>query len=378
MSVANHKRILLYLGKFPGYGFDVDGGSVLASQLINTLKKQAILDVVFIRKNKEILIDPEINSIRYVEYIDAFNNKFVRRLKNLSTNQIAIGDYTRYDIIITAHISKFFGMETAPFDFWNKTVLFPMFLTPSYKRSGEQVPIVYTEHEREVLKKVRKIITPSFAEKKDLIDYYGIDSNKISVVYRGINPVFVPATKIFTPSLIKIAYIGSIKKQKNPLSALFVLSKILAAGKNAELHYIGTIQDTLLYEQLLHLIESNNLSRNVYFHIEISQQNVAELLNNMDINISVSNWETFGRGIFEGIVAGLPTFVSSHLKCIYDICQDNTGVVFCDSDTAMALEIIKLIEHPEEYPLRKASLLQIAEQVSFYTERKKLIAEILE
>lgn len=377
MRVAN-KRILLYLGKFPGYGFDIDGGSILASQLIDTLKKRAILDVVFIRKNKEVLIDPEINSIRYVEYIDAFNNKFVRRLKNLTTNQIAIGDYTHYDIIITAHISKFFGMEAAPSDFWDKTVLFPMFLTPSYKRAGEQVPTVYTEHERDVLKKVRKIITPSFAEKYDLIDYYGIDSNKISVIYRGINPAFVPATKIFTPSLIKIAYIGSIKIQKNPISALSVLSKIIDAGKNAELHYIGTIQDSLLYEQLLHYIECNNLSTNVHFHIEVSQQSIADLLKNMDINISVSNWETFGRGIFEGIAAGLPTFVPSHLKCIRDICKDNIGVVFCDSDTMMALEIIKLIDQPEEYPIRKASLLHIAEQVSFYTERRKLIAEILE
>ena len=44
-------RILLYLGKLPGYGFDVDGGSILAKQLIDSLKSYCKFDVVFIRKN---------------------------------------------------------------------------------------------------------------------------------------------------------------------------------------------------------------------------------------------------------------------------------------------------------------------------------------
>lgn len=61
-------RILLYLGKFPGYGFDVDGGSILAKQLIDSLKSYSKLDVVFIRKNKEEYHDEFVNSVRYVEY----------------------------------------------------------------------------------------------------------------------------------------------------------------------------------------------------------------------------------------------------------------------------------------------------------------------
>ena len=47
------KNVLLYLGKFPGYGFDVDGGSILARQLINSLKVRCNLTVCFIRKNEE-------------------------------------------------------------------------------------------------------------------------------------------------------------------------------------------------------------------------------------------------------------------------------------------------------------------------------------
>lgn len=42
-----NRRVLLYLGKFPGYGFDVDGGSILARRLIDLLKTRCLLDVVF-------------------------------------------------------------------------------------------------------------------------------------------------------------------------------------------------------------------------------------------------------------------------------------------------------------------------------------------
>ena len=109
ISEIQKKKVLLYLGKFPGYGFDLDGGSILARQLIDILKVNTILDLVFIRKNRETYEDCQVHSIRYVEYIDAFNNKFIRRGKNLGTNVDAIGNYEEYDIIITAHVSKCFG-----------------------------------------------------------------------------------------------------------------------------------------------------------------------------------------------------------------------------------------------------------------------------
>ena len=53
---TNKKNVLLYLGKFPGYGFDVDGGSILARQLIDSLKMHCNLSLVFIRKRKETYI----------------------------------------------------------------------------------------------------------------------------------------------------------------------------------------------------------------------------------------------------------------------------------------------------------------------------------
>ena len=374
---THQPNVLLYLGKFPGYGFDVDGGSILARQLIDSLKYHCNLTLVFIRKNGEIYTDLMVQQIKYVEYKNPYGNKFERRMQNLDTNRQAIGVFDQYDIIVTAHISKFFGFENAPQSFWDKTVLFPMFCTSSYKRSGEIVPSEYTKLEHFVLNHVKKIITPSIIESYDLQQDYGVDEKKISIVYRGINPVFTYSSETNNWNSPRIVSIGSIKKQKNNLSSLLVLNHLLESGLDVTLDCIGTIQDKELYEMMLSYIKSNQLTQKVAFHFEQTQEQVAKVVKSADINISTSNWETFGRGIFEGISCGLPTFVFSRLTSVQKICEGNTGVVFVENEEEMAKAIINVMNSPSTYYQMKDSLKTLAERVSYDRERKDLIKQIL-
>ena len=371
------KKVLLYLGKFPGYGFDVDGGSIMARQLIDILKVNTILDVVFIRKNRETFEDSLVHNIRYVEYIDAFNNKFIRRLKNLETNVDAIGNYSLYDIIITAHVSKFFGFENAPKEFWKKTVLFPMFCTSSYQLAGENVPLWYTQMEDYVINNVRKIITPSQTECQKLCEDYHCNPNKITVIPRGINPLFTcPKTHTLTQTC-KLVYIASIKPQKNNLEAVKLLKMLSESSKLYELHLVCTIQDASIYNKIKEYITEYQLYNSIFFHIGLSQQEIAALLQQMDINISVSNWETFGRGIYEGISSGLPTFVFSRLKAVKELCGSNLGVVFCNDLDEMKKSIEKISFSQENYNQARTQLYTIADKVSYQTEQKRLIHELL-
>lgn len=54
----------------------------------------------------------------------------------------------------------------------------------------------------------------------------------------------------------------------------------------------------------------------VVFHGNKPFMEVEKIVAQCDINISVSNWETFGRGIYEGMVVGLPTIILEKLECI--------------------------------------------------------------
>lgn len=371
------KKVLLYLGKFPGYGFDIDGGSIMARQLIDALKHYCCLDVVFIRKNKETFEDDYVNDVGYVDYLDPWNNKFIRRMENLNTNVLAMENHTDYDVIIAAHISKFFGLDKMDSVFWDKTVLFPMFCSSSYIRAGEGVPVEYTNEESYVVKNVSKIITPSLDEKKDLITDYGCSPDKIKVIYRGITPLIKYRLREINSNLLKIICIGTLKLQKNSKETLSLLDLLERNGVKAELHLVCTIQDQNYYDEFLGMIEKKNYADRIHFHISIKQSELAELIDIMDFNISMSKWETFGRGIFEGASAGLPTFVFEELSTVKDLCENNYGICFCKNVNDMVENIISCINNKNDYKLRSASLEKLSKKFSFYTEQKLLRYEIL-
>ncbi len=373
----NQKKVLLYLGKFPGYGFDIDGGSIMARQLIDTLKHHCCLDVVFIRKNQETFEDDSVNNVCYVEYLDPWNNKFIRRMKNLGTNALAMSNNSDYDVIIAAHISKFFGLDKMDSGFWKKTILFPMFCSTSYIRAGEIVPKDYINEENIVVKKVGKIITPSLDEKKDLIIDYGCKPDKIKLIYRGITPLIKYKKREINSKILKIICIGTLKLQKNTKETLNLLELLDKNKVTSELHLVCTIQEQKYYEDFIRMIDERNYANRIHFHISIKQSELAELIDTMNLNISMSKWETFGRGIFEGVSAGLPTFVFDELSTVKDLCEKNYGICFCKNTNDMADKIITCINNKDDYKLMSASLEKLSKKFSFYTEQKLLRQEIL-
>lgn len=370
------KKVLLYLGKFPGYGFDIDGGSILARQLIDLLKRRCQLDIMFIRKNNEVFEDAEVKHISYVKYLDAFNNKFIRRLENLKTNQEALKNYRDYDYIITAHISKFFGMQDAGYDFWGKTILFPMFCTSSYKRAGEVVPREYTFLEKKVIDSVGKVITPSRIEAEDLVRDYSCRKEKVVIIPRSISPLIHFHYRKSVHNPIRLVCIGSIKKQKNTIEAIKLVEHIENMGQMTELHLVCTIQEPKIYDTLKQYIESKDLTKKIFFHIAISQKELSLLLEKMDINVSVSKWETFGRGIFEGASAGIPTFCLNGLREVKQYCCDSEGIVFLNSIEEMAAKIVEIGQNIAAYEEMVNKLPSIINKFSFKKEQQALLKEI--
>lgn len=375
-SMISEKRVLLYLGKFPVNSRDIDGGSQLAGQLIDSLKNYCKLDVVFIRKEHERFYDDKLNRIGYEEYINPYDNKFSRRLDNIRTNRSAILNYGNHDLIISGHCSKFFGLEYEK-EIMEKAVIFPMFLTPSYKRAGEIVPEEYTILETEVLRNVDKIITPSEEEEKDIIEDYGVNKNKVKVIPRGISPYINGTEKKLNHKRIKLVTIGSIKMQKNHIENLKILKGLLERGIDAELIIIGAVHSPEYMQQLHDFIRINELNERVTFYSGITQKQVGEIVNTADISISSSRWETFGRGIFEGFSAGLPSVLSDVLDVIKKYAVGNPGVFFCKETEDMVQCICELVNDSQLYSCASKSVLQIAERFSYKTESEHLVRELL-
>lgn len=269
-------------------------------------------------------------------------------------------------------------MNDAGNDFWRKTVIFPMFCTSSYERAGESVPEEYTEQEKIVIDNVKRIITPSNDEKKDLVNDYQCDESKIYVINRGISPLIHYKKRVVNKEgIIKLICIGTIKKQKNSKMILYLLQYLMKSEYKFEVHLVATIQDKEYYEEFCRLVENKGLTDYVKYHISISQEELAELLDEMDMNISMSSWETFGRGIFEGASAGLPTIVFDNLKTVMELSDNNKGFYFAASIEEMAKIITELADNIYKYQDMSDALSVISRKFSYKNEQNLLMQSIL-
>jgi glycosyltransferase involved in cell wall biosynthesis len=251
-----------------------------------------------------------------------------------------------------------------------------MYLSKSYERSGELVPKEYIDNEKQVLHSSNKILTPSDSEKQDMIDFFGVDSEKIKVIPRGYSSnIKATVKKISFP--VELLYIASIKEQKNTIEAITLLKELNEQGINSILHLAGSYQnDSILNECKKYVIE-NRLCDKIIFHGVLPQLELAKLISQSHINISVSNWETFGRGIFEGMAGGLPTVAFSHLECVKQYVNDGCGINFVNSHSDFLKALIKLCKNTEYYKKQSKKAYLSVEYLSEANERKKLIKELI-
>lgn len=372
------KKVLIFIGKFPSFGEDTDGGSILIYSLIELLKDNCVLDIIFTRTPRQEFIKIDgVRNVSYETYEKRLDNKFERRLQNetqlFGRLKKVIDDY---DAVIITHCSKAFGIESLTKEEQNKIVLFPMYLSTSYARSGEIPPSEYVEEERKALMSAGKVLTPSDSEKLDMINDFGVNRNKIKVIPRGYSNLIKQNVKdISTP--VELLYIASIKEQKNTVEAIEVLKDLLDNGIEAKLHLAGGYQSEAVLSNCKRFIEKHGLENKVVFHGVLSQKDLAMLISQVHINISVSNWETYGRGIFEGMAGGLPTVVYDRLDCIKQYVTDGNGIKFVPSHDAFVLELVALCKDNDYYKNQAQKAIASVEYLSEYHERERLLKELL-
>lgn len=334
------ERILLVTGKFPGVSLDIDGGSIMVSQLIEMFGRDYVLDILFTRTyNEKYKTIPNVNNVTFHPCKFRNDNKFVRRVLNTAWNKEIVAQLIdKYDKVIIIHVCKSFGLEELQDSQLEKIVLFSMFLTSSYIKSGEYVPKEYIQLERNVLPKIKLIVTPTYIEKDDLVNNYGICANRITVVPRAVNKMIVNKARSHSMQN-SILYIGSIKRQKNSEKAIELVFRLKEIGLDVKLYMVGSVQDKELFDRCKNMISVYNLQSNVFILGVMPQEELVKLMGKMDINISVSSMETFGRGVIEGLAAGLPTIILNELDCLKFLLPVESGLI-CAGDMLEMTDIV--------------------------------------
>lgn len=167
-----------------------------------------------------------------------------------------------------------------------------------------------------------------------------------------------------------------MEKQRTTLTR--VVDKLRKIGYEVSLICIGAIQDKMIFKECLSYINERNLMNEVTFVGNLSHVEMEKIMNNCTINISVSNWETFGRGIYEGMAMGLPTVVFSKLECVLQ--AENIGVypLVANSENDMVERIIKLSTDNDCYEKESNKGRTVQKVLSFEQIKNNLKIAILE
>jgi len=172
---------------------------------------------------------------------------------------------------------------------------------------------IYYKKFKSACERANKIIAVSEQTKKDIIAFFDIPKNKITVVYQGCNKIFqnTVTDSIKREALSKynipnkyLLYVGAIEERKNLLTILKTLKDL----PKQRLVIIGNGKSYKV--KCLRFISKNNLSDRVMFLSDLSLEEMAVLYQSAQVMIYPSIFEGFGIPILESLFSKTPVITS--------------------------------------------------------------------
>ena len=171
---------------------------------------------------------------------------------------------------------------------------------------------IYDKKFRSACKRADKIIAVSKQTKKDIINYFSIDEQKIEVIYQGCNKAF-KKSDYDNYELIKnkfglfdeyLLYVGSIEERKNLLTLLEALKDI----PKKKLIIIGDGNN--YKKKCVSFINNNNLKSRTLILSGLKIEEMATIYKHAEMLIYPSIFEGFGIPILEALYSKIPVITS--------------------------------------------------------------------
>jgi len=161
------------------------------------------------------------------------------------------------------------------------------------------------------------IIAASEQTKRDIVDFYHVPENKITVIYPCSDPMFysgdpMDAREFFTPERRYNISIGAITPRKNLLRTIQAFS-LVKDRHDLDLVVIGTAvglgRD--YFKTILKFVDKNSLSERIHFLGNVPYKYVPALCKNARLMVYPSQFEGFGMPIVEGLFSKIPVITSA-------------------------------------------------------------------
>lgn len=233
---------------------------------------------------------------------------------------------------------------------------------------------IYKYKFRKACQNADKIIAVSECTKRDIIEFFGINPEKISVIYQGCDKIFKSEVTDSVLQNVKHKYnlpdrfllnVGSIEERKNALlivKALPLLSEklpLVIIGKRTS--YTAKIEKT-----------ANELGVGDLLHIydKVPFEDLAPIYQLSDVFIYPSRYEGFGIPIIEAINCGVPVIAATG-SCLEEAGGPDCQYVNPDDETALAQAIAKFFDKPENQVYRQNSVAKSKKYVNKFSEENQ-------
>ena len=250
--------------------------------------------------------------------------------------------------------------------------LTPLLLEGAYP---ERFKTRYKMQVAHAIKNADRVITISQSARKDILEYFGVDSQKVEVVYPGFDDNLFTATK--DPGTDKktldryginypyILFIGALEPKKNIIRLIDAFEKVKKDGRIPHRLVIGgkrSWNDAAVFEK----ITTSTMRSEINYAGYLPNQDLPALMRNADLFIFPSLNEGFGIPPLEAMACGTPV-ITSTVSSLPEVVADAGILIDPYNVEEMAAVITRVLSSDD---LRQAMVRKGLERAKLFSWHK--------
>jgi glycosyltransferase involved in cell wall biosynthesis len=185
---------------------------------------------------------------------------------------------------------------------------------------------------KRIAKEADVIIAVSESTKQDLVELYGVNQEKVRVIYPGVSSMYTPIdlqsreyvgevhsvrTKYQLPQEF-LLYLGTLEPRKNVGMVIEAFEAIAAKYPSLDLVIAG--KKGWLCEEILMLAADSPFATRIHFTGFVDEADKVYLYNLAKIFVYPSFYEGFGFPVIEALSCGVPT-ITSHVSSLPEVTE---------------------------------------------------------
>lgn len=202
------------------------------------------------------------------------------------------------------------------------------------------------------LARAKIIIAVSEFTKREMVEFYQADAEKIKVVYNGFNSrLYRPISdqkkikQVLSQYNIKTPYIfyaGRLEKKKNTAKLVEAYAIMRQKFKEIKHNLVLVGKAGLGFDEVKYVVEEFNLEENVIITGWIPEADMPYIYNGADLFVFPSLYEGFGIPLLEAMACGTP-LAASNIAAIVEVVKDSAWLFNQENQDDMAEKMAKIL-----------------------------------